>query len=442
MVAPAPLSAASRLRPWVHLDRWQRRLVVVAAAGFVLRLGWVLFAARTPLYGHDPYFYLTYAERLADGHGYTTPDGAATAYYPVGYPAMLGGTLWLVRLLPGNHVLVAALGLNLLAGTTTILVIGLVATRAVGPRAGLGAACIVAFLPNFVFHTAAVLSETTFNALLATTLLVLCWRAWDEPWSLWRVVGAGALLGGAGLVRPLGLVVAPVLVAAWWFAARRDRQDVLKRTVVLVGVLALILGPWALRNQSALGRLTLSTNTGDNLCIGNNPEAVGGFNLAPYCFAEEPRQPFLTGGDGRDQRMTRRAVEWASAHLSAQPALLLWRTQATFLDDHDGLRAVQSYDDDPWLQPRHEALLANVADAAYFAVLGLAAIGIGRFARRAEREPRRTFVVVVAVALVVAVWPFFGDPRFHLPVMLVLCVPAGHALAVVLERRTPADLAA
>jgi hypothetical protein len=289
-------------------------------------------------------------------------------------------------------------------------------------------------LPSFVFHTATVLSETVFNAMVAGALLMVCWKPWREHWTDGRVAGSALLIAGAALIRPIALVLAPVVLIAWWLGERRARP--IRRSVVFVAVLAVVLAPWLTRNWSATGRPTLAASTGDNLCIGNNPDATGAFNLSPACFGDVAPETFITGTDGRDAKLTGRALRWAFGHLTAEPSLVLWRTYYAFENDHDALRAVQSYGDDQWLDARHEAVLATIADGAYFALLGFAALGAFVIVRRTRdlRDERAVLVLWVAVAFVVVLWPFFGDVRFHLPVVLALTVPAAVAVAGILDR--------
>ena len=407
-------------------------LFAVVAVGFVLRVAWVVFAARTPIGLHDPANYLLYGERIASGFGYTTPAGEATAYYPVGYPALLGVAEWIAQLLPGEHVLGAALALNVVTGTLTIGLVGLLGERIFNRRIGTIAAVLVAVLPNVVFHTAAVLSETVFNAAVAGALLTLCWRPWREPWSTPRTVGAAALVACAALVRPVALVLVPAVLLAWWLGERRKLP--IRRSVIFVVAVLVVVAPWLLRNWSASGRPTLAASTGDNLCIGNNPDATGAFNLSPVCFGDVAPETFITGTDGRDAKLTGRALRWAAGHLTSEPALVLWRTYYTFENDHDALRAIQAYGDDQWLDPRHEAVLSTIADGAYFALLGFAALGAVLIVRGDRRDDRATFLLWVAAGFVAALWPFFGDVRFHFPVVLALTIPAALAVATVLDR--------
>jgi hypothetical protein len=56
------------LPPW---DRGALRwLLVVAAAGFALRVAWAIYAAREPVGLIDPSLYSVHARAIADGEGY------------------------------------------------------------------------------------------------------------------------------------------------------------------------------------------------------------------------------------------------------------------------------------------------------------------------------------------------------------------------------------
>src|SRR5688500_19252352 len=72
---------------------------LAALAGFAARAGWCVVAARRPEVAGDPFAYLQHADDLAEGRGYVTYFFARpTAYFPPGYPGLLGALLWVARL--------------------------------------------------------------------------------------------------------------------------------------------------------------------------------------------------------------------------------------------------------------------------------------------------------------------------------------------------------
>ena len=396
-------------------------------AGFLLRLWWVHYATRTPAGLHDPTFYLDYGTRMAQGGGYRLATGEPTAYYPIGYPAALAVVFWVVLHTPiPDNLPLAATTFNLVLGTATIVAMGVLARRLAGAWIGVAAAALVAFFPNLIFHTAAILTETLFNFLLVSALLVLLWRPWREaePSNL-RLAGFGLLLGLSVLVRPVALMVLPLLAVVWLVRGGGWRRWV-ARMAIVTGVVLLVMLPWVVRNAAVMHEATFATTTGDNLCIGNNPDANGAFQLPDWCFHDfisGPRPEFETR---RDHVLTSRALDWITSHPAQQPRLLAWRTWYTFVSDHDGLRAVQSYEDDPFISQRRYDTLAALADGYYFVVLGFGLAGLLVWVTR--REPRRVAYLAVVVAMAIAPWPFFGDTRFHLPVSFLLCLPAAVVL--------------
>ena len=72
---------------------WAWAIVIVGVA-FALRLAWLLYAkSEAPqdwLQAGDQYSYWYYGNEIAAGHGYVSyVTNQPTAYYPIGYPALL-----------------------------------------------------------------------------------------------------------------------------------------------------------------------------------------------------------------------------------------------------------------------------------------------------------------------------------------------------------------
>ena len=269
--------------------------MAILAVGAVLRVAWGM-QAEGPVALRDPLLYLVLSEHVASGDGYTYgpgPDQGATAYYPPGYPVLLGAVIWLVRLLPGDvTALGAAVGLNVVLSVATIGLVFVLARRLAGADAGLVAAAIWALWPNLVFHSAIVLTETLFLFLFVLLLVVTLGdpAAARAPGRA-RLVGIGVLFGLCVLVRPVSLVAAPAFLVLWWGPA--VRQVAWRFALAALAALA-VLVPWAVRSTLVMDApVALSLNLGDNLCLGHNPGASGGFgDLAAHCYtAEGLRRP-------------------------------------------------------------------------------------------------------------------------------------------------------
>ena len=149
------------------------------------------------------------ADHLAAGDGYRygfEADQGLTAYYPPGYPLVLGGAVWLARLvLPGTvSAFDVAVWLNVALSVATIGLVFVLGRRLAGPAVGLVAAGIWAVWPNLVFHSGIVLTETLFLFLLVLLLIVLLGdrRGAGRP-GVARLVAVGVLFGLVLLVRPV-----------------------------------------------------------------------------------------------------------------------------------------------------------------------------------------------------------------------------------------------
>jgi 4-amino-4-deoxy-L-arabinose transferase-like glycosyltransferase len=414
---------------------WPRRVIVLAVVvGFGLRCGWVIYAARTPKGLHDPFFYLDYSRRAVRGGGfYRLKDGEPTAYYPIGYPVVLTVWFWFMQHSPfPDHWIAAAAALNLLLSTASIALAGVLGRRLVGPWVGAIAAVIVALFPSLIFHSATILTETTFNFVFLCALVVLCWQPWSGRVPGWgRMVAFGLLLGASIQIRPIALLVLPMVLIALWRNAEWRRA--LARFAVVVGIVVAMMVPWTVRNEVVMHAfLPIGTTTGDNLCIGNFPGAQGHFAFPSWCFGHDLKVKRPRFETERNTRLTHQALQWATHHPVRELQLVWDRTRAEFLSDHDGLSAAQSYGDDPFIPPNTATTLSNIADWYFFAVLALSVVGLPLFLRGGDR--RRLLVVLSIVAVVISVWPFFGDPRFHVPINVLIPLPAAMVL-VALARR-------
>jgi 4-amino-4-deoxy-L-arabinose transferase-like glycosyltransferase len=383
----------------------------VLAVALVLRVAWCIAAAREPAGLHDPGFYRALAAQLADGDGYVLA-GEPTAYYPVGYPALLAG----VFLVTDAHT-VAVAAVNVAAGVGAVALAFALGRRIAGPTAGLAAAAVLATVPNLVFHTAVALSETVFVAAFLGVLVLLLDR---------RYLLAGAVLGLSILVRPVAVPVLPLL-AVPWLAAGLGWRTALRRTAVVGLAAVAVVVPWTARNALRMDAFVpISTNTGDNLCMSRQPGAHGGFLLTDHCFGgpaveglERPEYELARDRQGREL-----AVEFVREHPARELRLWLDRLGAALRHDHDALDAAEGYGDGRFLADGERDVLRRLADGHWYVLgpLGLAAAGAVAGHPRLRRDEGLVLLATSAVGLLVPVVLFFGDPRFKVPTVAVLAV--------------------
>ena len=179
--------------------RWLLAICLVAAAA---RLGWWLYAHVEPpsseVLGGDPWMYWLLGNDIAHGRWYTNHvTGEPSAYYPVGFPAVLGGLYWV-----GNHVPfvdvdnMALTGMfQIVISTATVALTFVVGRRLAGPRAGLIAAAVLAVFPNLIFQVTTIQIETTFIFFTMAALAIIVDHDWSTgPPSVRRLVAFGAVL--------------------------------------------------------------------------------------------------------------------------------------------------------------------------------------------------------------------------------------------------------
>jgi hypothetical protein len=453
---------AARTGPW-------RDVLCVAAVAAAVRAVWVLFMSREPAGLSDPILYVTSARFISEGEGYRSLLGTPTSYYPPGYPYFLGAARWVLSLVGAEDQLVLTAGLlqALLGGVAAGALV--IAGRRLGGRAvGLVAGLVLALWPNLIAYTSVMLSESLFVALWAVFLAALVHLDGDRhddagagggsdadgaATRIWppRVpaIIAAASLGAACLVRPQSALLAVPAAGLAWALARVGWRATLARMAVLSAGVVLVVMPWTVRNAVVLdGFVPVSTNTGDNLCVGFHEGASGGFQMPPDCDTGE----FYTDGPAaelrREEETRRRAIEWATANLGELPGLSVDKVRLTFRTDDDSLFAIESYGADPRFSPEARRTLSIGWNAYYWTVMAFAALGglaaiattISAALRRRHGRPvdgagaSGDPLVVLALSLTGVLVPVlsFGDARFKLSIVPCLALLAAYgALSVV-----------
>jgi hypothetical protein len=140
----------------------------------------------------------------------------------------------------------------------------------------------------------------------------------------------------------------------------------------------------------------------------------------------------------RNNDNIRAAVKFALENPRFELKLLSRKAWYLWNKDHNGLRAVESYGDDVFIDPDLREVLMRVADIFFFVTISLGGLGLVAFVLP-PRDPRRLFFLLALLALAGVPLVFFSAARFHVPVMPLLAVSA--AWAVVSLRELPRLLA-
>ena len=396
----------------LHRGPEWRWLVTLGGIALLVRLVWVvLMADRVPQF--DEVRYLELASRLAAGEGYVDESGSRVAFWPVGYPALLS----LVFRLTGGSSLIAATAMQVILGVANCLLLSVVGSRMVGLGAGRLAGLLLALYPTHIFYSSLHLTELLFILLLLAAVGCLFWSR--RPGVGWQIAG-GVLLGLAALTRPL-IVLLP-LALPWGFGLRNRRLgQIVGATLIALVASLVVVSPWLARNHSITGRwTTLTTSGGFNFWVGNNPDARGGYDK-PADFQEDFRTD-----EGFDWH---RGYELGMEAIRADPGAALRRLPLKVSHlvalETDGvlwnLKGLQS-------RPRLPVtmLLLLLANGFYLAAVGSASLALLIRGNPPGLHRVTLLLVLYTVAIVLV---FFGDPRFHLPLMPFLLLASATLFA-------------
>ncbi len=410
--------------------RGRRLIAAAAAAGLIVRLAFaLLYWVDRPL-THDEREYLALAASLTEGRGFaydasheagSTPQYGRAPVYPLFLAAVGAGTRTFDSA-PARVQIAQSI-----VGALGVWLIGLLAARAGGPRAGVAAASIAAVYPPLVWISAYVLSETLYSALALAAVMLLdlaldrtaeSERRTDSPAPL--ALLSGALTGVAILVRPAMLFFLPL--AALWLLYRRQA----KIAVLLVAAAVVVVAPWTVRNVHTYGRFVLVASEGGvTFWTGNHPLSRGEgdlaanpqIKLADLAFREA--HPGLTAEE-LEPLYYREALRYIASHPGEWLLLLVRKAFYTVVP------AGPSY-------TLHSTKYLAASVASYVILLPFAAAGVRRWRTRRGR-PETLFLLAASAVLVSLV--FFPQERFRIPVIdptLIVC--AGMACAERVNRR-------
>jgi 4-amino-4-deoxy-L-arabinose transferase-like glycosyltransferase len=259
-------------------------IALAALVGLAVRVARVaLVTGRQPVQ-HDSFYYYWQAREVNAGHGFAQVFGIIQfgqwvpgADHPPGYVTLLIVLQRLHLESPMSERYFMAF-----LGTATVVLIGLIARRLLGGRAGVVAALIAAVYPNLWVNDAEIMSEGLFVfAFTLSVYSVFRFRS-DRSWR-WLVVLAIALTV-ASSARPESLllfvlVLVPAVLGASGLGWRRR--------IAMVGVAALIpiavFLPWTIYNMGRFSKpVYLSTGFGQTLLQGNCGITYQGKTLGYY----------------------------------------------------------------------------------------------------------------------------------------------------------------
>jgi hypothetical protein len=282
---------------------------MILALAFVLRLIWMQLVPVLPI--SDSNMYHEFAKSISSGQGYSYPNGALTAYWPVGTSAIYGA---LYHLFGVDFKVIATF--NIFVGlATTWLIIGVALAWFKNSRIALIAGFLYAIWPSQIQFTTILASELLFNLFSLAGLYF-----WTKNISF-HIIVATACFVAAAFIRPIALLLPFILLSINFLQHWKPQQTII-RTMTVMLVMAVLISPWAYRNYLIFDTpVLISTNGGPVLWMGNNPESIGEYMPLPTYLNFESEVD-------RAKYFKQKAVE----HIVNEPTLFLKRMGKRFID--------------------------------------------------------------------------------------------------------------
>lgn len=412
---------------------WERLIGRSWIAPAILGLALLLRAALMLVLPQQPFsdasFYIATAAEIAAGRGYHD-GGVPTAFWPVGYPALLAASMKLFGI-----SLLGPMLLNLGASAAILALILWFGRRCTGSEtAARIAALLYAIYPAHIAYTGAAMSETTYLAVVMAAFALLI--AGRHNWL--RLLLAGLLFGLATLMRTQTLLfpLGAIILLAWAEPGFRLRQAAKAAVAIHLAIAAVVL-PWSLRNERVLGEFVpVSTNGGVALYTGANPAANGDYFAEPWEHGplwNATGIPFEQRVERQlelDRRFKALALQWIAEDPLRWAALGLRKTVLLWARDSDGFWMLKrSY-------PALEEPLTAVQWLNQFFYLALLALGGWAFVRtapamlrRQDLERRMLLLLAMPVFCTLLAFVFTGQSRYHYPAMPFVIIAAGSTIA-------------
>lgn len=405
--------------------------LAIFIAGAIARIWWLNEVNTQPQ--TDFAWYLQRATELSQNLGYRTEHGH-TAYWPPGFSFALA----LFFKFTGPSLIAAKIlnaTLTLLCGLlTSAITYRLIGSRTLSCAAGL----LVALSPGMIAYSGILASEPLYTFLSLGAIHTVLWAQGYPRWGL-----AGFLIGLATLVRPQAILLPFTFLSAP--GPEADYRKPKKRiALALCFILAITtITPWLIRNaRTHQAFIFVSTNGGDNLWIGHNPNANGNYQTPPGIPGsptEEVQNDVKTKTDAR---------EFMKQNPGRSFALIPAKLTATFLTPTDITYWAFQTDPTKQISPgvtQQRSLFLTAKQVTHvFTISLLIAAAIGTLVGIATPSGRLLIRValpqVLLTALIVAI--FFGNGRFALPTIPFQVMLTVAGLATIREwagRNTPPD---
>jgi 4-amino-4-deoxy-L-arabinose transferase-like glycosyltransferase len=404
-------------------------LWVIVAAGFLLRLIYVLETKDTPFFQNlfsDSKIYFDWASKIVNSGNWL---GGDVFFMSPAYPYFLA----FVFLIFGKSITFIRV-LQVIVSSINIIIVFLTTKNLYSEKAGYIAAIIAALFSSFIFYSGAILSETLQTFVISILLLILSNKeklfSFDskEVKTLRRWALVGITLAVAAIFRANILLFYPALLAWMIYSFRKDKtyKPYLVRAMLFVSVGLLIpVFLITIRNFAVSGDFVLLTsNGGINFYLGNNKNAAGVFN-SPSDFdfySDLSGQKYAEKISGKKLTASETNIFWISksiAFISSHPLDdidLTLKKLLLFLGSNDNPQSAIM--DMNFFRENYAKILKFPFPDFYFVFL-LSVFGF--FATWKERSEFSLFYIFICCYIISTIM-FFVIGRFRIALVPILIV--------------------
>jgi 4-amino-4-deoxy-L-arabinose transferase-like glycosyltransferase len=375
--------------------------------------------------GLDTGAYVQLARRVAGGD---LTLGPGLYYLSPLYIYFLAAALSLADSL---HVVRA---LQAVLGTAAVACVFLAARRWYGERAGWIAATLAALTGVFTFYEA-VLFQSALDPFLTAVALWCLASGGPVPSGFSRNIGLAGLVFGLQILNRPNIAIAVAGVVLTFLVLRRWRTAAALAAGVLVALSPIVIRNVVVSHQFAL----TSSHGGLNFYIGNLASATGQYTEVPGVRANidgqsEDTRKVAEQAEGRaltDSEVSAHfrdlALAWIRSNPGAAAALFVKKLALVFNARHQ------------WLDFSYPYYAYDAGTSLWLLFIGpwlLVPLGIAGFAARTRdlRDPASLAGPAFAAFYAVSIAIFFVGERYRLPLFVALCVGAGGALDLALQR--------
>jgi hypothetical protein len=415
----------------ITTSRFAGRLALVSLVGLVVRVAAMdHWYRKLPLGFTDNFFYSVQADFLADGKGYSDPFHweqtgrlIASADHPPLYSTYLAVFSFLGLDGATYHRLASCL-----LGAATVAVIGLVARRLAGDRAGLLAAVVAAVYPPLWIADGTLVAESPYALLIGLTVLASL-RLADRR-DLRSAAALGAVIGLAALTRSEGATLVVILVVPLLLVCPIRWGDRLKLLAVTGVVAGLVITPWFVRNLGKFEEpVPLAYGAGYVLKIGNCDPTYSGQMFGYWDISCAYAGALLPDKSVSEKKARAQAFDYIDAHRDRLPAVMAARVGRIW----HLYRVEQGISFDVFFERRGRVPSELAVRASY---LSAALAAVGAWALRHKRAALVTLGALVASATISAALAF-GITRYRIPADVGLAILAGVGIDALLRRVRP-----